>query len=48
LLIANLVDPSPEVSSHVELSLTRLWLAETMLDARIGKCPKEVQIKSNY
>jgi hypothetical protein len=28
LLMANLVDPSPKVSSHVEFSLTMLWLAE--------------------
>jgi hypothetical protein len=49
LLIANLVDPSPEVSSHAELSLTRPWLAETLFTCKkIGKCPKEAEIESNY
>jgi hypothetical protein len=45
LLMANLVDPSPKVSSHVEFSLTMLWLAENGVYTKVSKCPNEAQNK---
>jgi hypothetical protein len=46
LLMAILVDPSPKVSSHVEFSLTMLWLAEKSVYTKVSKCPNKAQNQS--